>query len=52
MDVGIFEPGGVPSGLHIEGRKLGRPVKLNAGAGNFDGDMSQMAVNPDVSVSP
>jgi uncharacterized protein YigE (DUF2233 family) len=35
MNAGIFEPGGVPSGLHVEdGREL-NPLNLADGAGNF-----------------
>lgn len=35
MNAGIFEPGGIPTGLHIEeGREL-RPINLEDGDGNF-----------------
>ena len=32
---GIFEPGCIPSGLHIESGKLIRPLNLKPGKGNF-----------------
>ena len=32
---GIFEPGGVPTGLHVEAGKILRPLNLTAGQGNF-----------------
>ena len=35
MNAGIFEPGGIPSGLHIEGGKSLRPIKLADAPGNF-----------------
>jgi uncharacterized protein YigE (DUF2233 family) len=35
MNAGIFEPGGVPSGLHIEKGELLRPLNLGNAAGNF-----------------
>jgi len=35
MNGGIFEPGGVPSGLLIQDGKTLRPVNTNQGAGNF-----------------
>ena len=35
MNAGIFEPGGVPSGLHIENGELLRPLNLANAAGNF-----------------
>ena len=35
MNAGIFEPGGIPSGLHIEGGKSLRPINLADAPGNF-----------------
>ena len=35
MNAGIFEPGGIPSGLHIENGELLRPLNLANAAGNF-----------------
>ncbi len=35
MNGGIFEPGGIPSGLMVQGGKLLRPLNLNPGEGNF-----------------
>lgn len=35
MNAGIFEPGGIPSGLHIEGGKPIRPLNLADAPGNF-----------------
>lgn len=35
MNAGIFEPGGIPSGLHIEGGSVLRPVNLADAPGNF-----------------
>lgn len=35
MNAGIFEPGGIPSGLHLEGGKLVRPLNTAQGEGNF-----------------
>lgn len=35
MIAGIFEPGGIPSGLHIEGGKQLRPINLADAPGNF-----------------
>lgn len=35
MNAGIFEPGGIPSGLHIEGGTLLRPLNLADAPGNF-----------------
>jgi uncharacterized protein YigE (DUF2233 family) len=35
MNAGIFEPGGIPSGLHVEGGKNLRPLNTAAGQGNF-----------------
>lgn len=35
MNAGIFEPGGIPSGLHIEGGKTLRPINLADAPGNF-----------------
>lgn len=35
MNAGIFDPGGVPSGLHIENGKELRPINLKSGYGNF-----------------
>lgn len=35
MNAGIFEPGGVPSGLHIEGGKMIRQLNLADAPGNF-----------------
>ncbi len=35
MNAGIFEPGGIPSGLHIEGGKTLRPLNLADAPGNF-----------------
>lgn len=35
MNAGIFEPGGIPSGLHIEGGKPVRPLNLADAPGNF-----------------
>jgi uncharacterized protein YigE (DUF2233 family) len=35
MNAGIYEPGGIPSGLHIEKGKQWRPVNLEKGEGNF-----------------
>ena len=35
MNAGIFEPGGIPSGLHIENMKSLRPINLAAAPGNF-----------------
>ena len=32
---GIFEPGGVPTGLHVEAGKTLRPLNLAVGQGNF-----------------
>lgn len=35
MNAGIFEPGGIPSGLHVEKGKVLKPLNLAAGKGNF-----------------
>lgn len=35
MNAGIFEPGGIPSGLHIENGRQERPVNLADAPGNF-----------------
>jgi uncharacterized protein YigE (DUF2233 family) len=35
MNAGIFEPGGVPSGLHVENGREWQPVNLREGKGNF-----------------
>ncbi|MEM7146188.1 MAG: phosphodiester glycosidase family protein [Verrucomicrobiota bacterium] len=35
MNAGIFDPGGVPSGLHIENSNQLRPINLKTGYGNF-----------------
>ena len=35
MNAGIFEPGGIPSGLHMEGGKTLRPLNLADAPGNF-----------------
>ncbi len=35
MNAGIFEPGGIPAGLHIEGGKTGHPLNTAVGEGNF-----------------
>ena len=35
MNAGIFEPGGIPSGLHLEGGKVLRPLNLADAPGNF-----------------
>ena len=35
MNAGIFEPGGIPSGLHIEGGETLRPLNLADAPGNF-----------------
>ena len=35
MNAGIYEPGGIPSGLHIEGGKPIRPLNLADAPGNF-----------------
>ena len=35
MNAGIFEPGGIPSGLHIEDRKTLHPVNVADAPGNF-----------------
>lgn len=35
MNAGIFEPGGIPSGLHIERSVVQRQLNLQAGRGNF-----------------
>jgi uncharacterized protein YigE (DUF2233 family) len=35
MNAGIFEPGGIPSGLHQEAGVLRHPLNLEAGKGNF-----------------
>ena len=35
MNAGIFEPGGVPSGLHVENFREWQPVNLQHGKGNF-----------------
>lgn len=35
MNAGIFEPGGIPSGLHIEDRKTLHPLNLADAPGNF-----------------
>ena len=35
MNAGIFEPGGIPSGLHIEGGKTLRPLNPADAPGNF-----------------
>ena len=35
MNAGIFEPGGVPSGLHVEDGREWQPVNLRDGKGNF-----------------
>jgi uncharacterized protein YigE (DUF2233 family) len=35
MNAGIFEPGGIPSGLHIEGGENLRPLNLADAPGNF-----------------
>jgi len=35
MNAGIFEPGGVPSGLHVEEGRILHPLNLRDGEGNF-----------------
>ncbi len=35
MNAGIFEPGGIPSGLHVEERKTLHPINLADAPGNF-----------------
>ncbi|WP_052572911.1 phosphodiester glycosidase family protein [Haloferula sp. BvORR071] len=35
MNAGIFEAGGIPSGLHVEGGKQLHPLNIAAGQGNF-----------------
>jgi uncharacterized protein YigE (DUF2233 family) len=35
MNAGIFEPGGIPSGLHIENSKTIQPLNLKDAPGNF-----------------
>lgn len=35
MNGGIFEPGGIPSGLHVEDRKTLQPLNLADAPGNF-----------------
>jgi uncharacterized protein YigE (DUF2233 family) len=35
MNAGIFEPGGIPSGLHVEGGKTLHPLNLADAPGNF-----------------
>jgi uncharacterized protein YigE (DUF2233 family) len=35
MNAGIFEPGGIPSGLHVEERKILHPLNLADAPGNF-----------------
>lgn len=35
MNAGIFEPGGIPSGLHVEDGKTLRPINLADAPGNF-----------------
>lgn len=35
MNAGIFEPGGIPSGLHIQDRKTLHPLNLADAPGNF-----------------
>lgn len=35
MNAGIFEPGGIPSGVHLEAGTMLRPVNLADGKGNF-----------------
>lgn len=35
MNAGIFEPGGIPSGLHLESGKTLRPLNLADAPGNF-----------------
>ena len=35
MNAGIFEPGGIPSGLHIEKNQTLRPINLADAPGNF-----------------
>jgi len=35
MNAGIFEPGGIPSGLHVEGGKALRPLNVADAPGNF-----------------
>ncbi|MES2658655.1 MAG: phosphodiester glycosidase family protein [Verrucomicrobiota bacterium] len=35
MNAGIYEPGGIPSGLHIENKKSLRPINLADAPGNF-----------------
>jgi uncharacterized protein YigE (DUF2233 family) len=35
MNAGIFEPGGIPSGLHIENKKTLHPLNLADAPGNF-----------------
>ena len=35
MNAGIFEPGGIPSGLHIEAGQMLRPLNLAEAPGNF-----------------
>lgn len=35
MNAGIFEQGGIPSGLHVEGGKTGHPLNTADGEGNF-----------------
>jgi uncharacterized protein YigE (DUF2233 family) len=35
MNAGIFEPGGIPCGLHIENRQILRPLNFKDAPGNF-----------------
>lgn len=35
MNAGIYEPGSVPSGLHVENGEMLRPLNLKDGEGNF-----------------
>jgi uncharacterized protein YigE (DUF2233 family) len=35
MNAGIFEPGGIPSGLHVENQKTLHPLNLADAPGNF-----------------
>lgn len=35
MNAGIFDPGGIPSGLHVEDNRILRPLNLKDAPGNF-----------------
>lgn len=56
MNAGIFEPGGIPSGLHIENAKPVLPLNSQDGKGNFflkpNGVVSWNAASGKAKISP